>query len=199
MKRRRFFQSIVAAPVASALLAQQQPQPSNQESRPPGAATEDPKLGTITPGEAGEPVIRFFTAEQFAALRRVSDLLMPPMDGMPGAIETRAPEFLDFLIGESLPDLQQIYRSGLDALNAEARRSYNKSFAEVDETQAKALLQPLREPWTYDLPADPLKRFLVTAKVDVRAATTNSREYLTAGSAGGRRMGDQGLYWNSLD
>ena len=90
---------------------------------------------------------------------------MPPMDGMPG--QSVPAEFLDFLIGQSPPGLKHIYRSGFDALNAEARKSYHKSFAEVDGAQAHALLQPLREPWTYELPADRLKRCLVMAKVDV--------------------------------
>ena len=42
--------------------------------------------------------------------------------------------------------------------------------------------RPLRAPWTYDAPADPLARFLAAAKQDVRTATVNSREYNAAGA-----------------
>ena len=46
---------------------------------------------------------------------------------------------------------------------------------------------------------DPLARFLVAAKQDVRTATMNSREWNTAGAAGGRRTGGTGLYWYPID
>jgi hypothetical protein len=62
------------------------------------------------------------------------------------------------------------------------------------------LLAPLREPWTFDPPADPLTRFLRAAKQDVRAATMNSREYAAAaGSSGRRSAAGLGLYWLPLD
>ena len=61
----------------------------------------------------------FFTAQQFAALRKLSDLLHPPANSVPGALEAKAPEFLDFLLGQSSADRQQLYRIGLDGLNAQ--------------------------------------------------------------------------------
>ncbi len=79
-----------------------------------------------------EPDPRFFTAPQFAALRRLSDLLMPAMRGNLGALDTAAPEFLDFLIGVSPVDRQQLYRNGLDTLNARAHKQFGKGFADLD-------------------------------------------------------------------
>jgi len=161
---------------------------------------EVPKLETFVADAAAETMPRFFTAQQFSALSKLSAILMPSMDGAPGAAEARAAEFLDFLIGDSPADRQQVYRAGLDALNAQARKRYGKTFAEVDASQAAALLDPLREPWTFDPPADPLARFLRAAKQDVRTATVNSREYVTAGASTGRRgFGGQGQYWYPLD
>jgi hypothetical protein len=57
----------------------------------------------------------------------------------------------------------------------------------------------LRQPWTYEPPADPLARFLREAKQDVRTATMNSREYASAGSSSGRRGGGLGQYWYPID
>ncbi len=148
---------------------------------------------------AAETTPRFFNTQQFAALRKLSDILMPLINGMPGAIEARAPEFLDFLIGASPADRQQLYKDGLDALNAQARKRFKKSFAEVEESQAGDLLAPLRQPWTSEPPADPLARFLQAAKQDVRTATVNSREYSLAGSSGGRRGGGLGQYWYTIE
>jgi len=124
---------------------------------------------------------------------------MPPLNGSPGALDVGTPEFLDFLINESPADRQQLYRAGLDALNTQSRKLHGRPFAELDASQADALLAPLRQPWQYDPPTDPLAHFLVTAKLDVRTATMNSREWNTAGSAsGGRRIGGTGLYWNTI-
>ncbi len=81
----------------------------------------------------------FFNAQQFAALQKLSDLLMPSLNGIPGALDTHAPEFLDFLIGSSMPDRQQLYRTGLDTLNAQARKRFDRSFAELEAAQARGL------------------------------------------------------------
>jgi hypothetical protein len=199
MKRRKFFQAVAAAGSVPALVGQQppserpSPQPLSQQPQQPPAGT--PKLDTAIADAAAEPLPQFFTAQQFAALRKLSDILQPPVNGTPGAIEAKAPEFLDFLISESPADRKLLYRNGLDAL-------VKAGFTEADSTKAASILASLRAPWTYDAPAEPLARFLRAAKQDVRAATLNSREYNTAGaSAGGgsRRFGAQGLYWVSLD
>jgi hypothetical protein len=128
----------------------------------------------------------FFTPQQFAALRKLSDVLMP------GALDAKSPEFLDFLIGHSPADRQQTYRAGLDALN-------EKGFVELGPSETDTVLSPLREPWTYDPPTDPLARFLREAKQDVRTATVNSREYSAHAPAAGRRFGGSGLYWYPLE
>jgi hypothetical protein len=188
MKRRSFVKALAAAPAVPALFAQQ-----------PAATDELPNL-TMSPAEASTDALpHFFTPSQFAALRKVSVTIMPPADGGPGALEAKTPEFLDFLIGESQADKQQIYKTGLDALNTQANRRYGKAFADLDTTQADELLAPLREPWTYDPPADPIARFLVEAKGDVRTATMNSREYIAFRGGSGGRRGFGGVYWLPLD
>lgn len=198
MKRRRFIQTLAATPaVALPITAESRAQqPGGPQGRP---EVEAPKLEIAVPDIAAEGVPRFFNAQQFAALRKLSDILVPPGNGLPGALEAEAPEFLDFLIGASPADRQQIYKAGLDALNTQSLRQFKKPFAEVDATQSSTLLAPLRQPWTYDPPTDPLARFLREAKQDVRTATQNSRAFVAAGSTGGRRGGGVGQYWYPLD
>jgi hypothetical protein len=206
MKRRRFLKAMVAAPAAPVLFAQQPSAPSTPVSETPVPATSSaslvgdlPKLESTVADVAAEMRPDFFNAQQFAALRKLSDLLMPSLKGQPGALDARAPEFLDFLIESSLPDRRQLYRAGLDALNALARKRFDKSFAELDASQAEALLAPLRQPWTYELPADPLARFLRAAKQDVRTATVNSREWSSSNASSGRRGGGAGQYWYPIE
>jgi hypothetical protein len=157
-------------------------------------------LTPSVPDEAADMMPRFFTPAQFSALRRVSDLLIPAMNGAAGALGAKAPEFLDFLIGESPADRQHVYQAGLDALNQQSTQRFNKPFADLDATQADSFLAPLRRPWTFDEPADPIAAFLRVAKQDVRTATVNSREYSgAAASGGGRRFSGGGFYWYPLD
>jgi hypothetical protein len=201
MKRRRFLQTIAAAPaialpVVPATPAQQSASPANPAPRP---VEEGAKLEYSVQDAAAEILPRFFNARQFATLQRLSDILMPPFNGAPGALDAQAAEFLDFLIGASPAERQQLYRAGLDALNAQAAKRFSKSFAEVDAEQAGELLAPLRQPWTYEPPADPLARFLRAANQDVRTATINSREYSAASSAGGRRASGVGQYWYTIE
>ena len=218
MKRRGFVKTLVALPAVPALADQQQA-PANPQTpvQPPAGGRGGagggrfgqgniPKFELTSTETLGEPVVRFFTAPQFAALRRLSDVLMPPMGGFPGALDCGAPEFLDFLIGSSPADRQSIYRNGLDTLNVRAKKQFSKSFAELDNTQADTVIRPLLAPlpWAYDLPKDPAMRFLAEAHRDIRTATQNSREWAAAGAASGRRGGafgggGGGSYINSID
>ncbi|MEK7831497.1 MAG: gluconate 2-dehydrogenase subunit 3 family protein [Acidobacteriota bacterium] len=197
MKRRRFIQTLAAAPAIAvpASLETNAQQPTGAQR----SQGESPKLETAPLDAVGETTPRFFSAPQLAALRKLSDMILPPLNGMPGALIAGAPEFLDFLIGKSPAERKQLYKAGLDALNAQATRRFGKAFADVTEAQAAELLAPLKQPWTYEPPTDPFARFLREAKQDVRNATINSREYATAGSSGGRRGGGVGQYWYPID
>jgi hypothetical protein len=166
---------------------------------------EYPKIDTAAIDQAGSPVLHFFTARQFAALKRLSDLLMPGGGPAPGAIDSRVPEFLDFLIGQAPTVRQHIYAAGLDALNSLSTVKQSKPFSELDDAAAAELIAPAIKPWSYVPPADPLTHFLEEARRDIRTATMNSREYASnssssdSGGRGGRRQGGMGMYWHSLD
>lgn len=177
MKRRRFVQSISLLYGSPALFAQ-----------------AIAKLDTVATDAAGKPVPKFLPAPQLAALRRLSDLIMPAGSDIPGALEAGAPEFLDFLIGQSPQPVRTLYRSGLEALNTRAMAKYAKTFAALDEAKADVLLSPLHQAWTWKPPADPFADFLRHAKADILMATMNSREWNTAAQRN-RVPGGNGTYW----
>jgi len=149
-----------------------------------------------------ETVPRFFTAPQFQALKKLAGLLVPPLGGNIGALDCDAVEFIDFLVASSPQDRQQLYRSGLDALNAQARKQFGKPFPDLDTRQSDAILKPLvvAVAWAWDPPKDPVKHFIFQAHQDLRTATRNSAEAARAGANSGRRgFGGAGLYWNPID
>lgn len=190
MQRRRFVQAVTSASAAAGTLSAQQP---------PTQA----KINTVPAEAAAEPAARLFTPSQFATLRSLSALLQPAANGRPGAIEAGVPEFLDFLIGVSPTPRQTLYRSGLDHLEAESRRLFQKPFSDLAAAQADKVLRPLLVPWTFDPPKDPHQRFLADVRSDVRTATMNSKEMsqVTAASANRRRRGPGGAapYWLPID
>jgi hypothetical protein len=187
MKRRRFLQALAVTPAVPVLAPRVQAQ---QPAEPPPAA---PPLTYTAPDAAADVTSRFFDARQFRTLRKLGDLLSPSLSGSPNATDARAPEFLDFLIGESSRDRQQLYLTGLDTLEYNAQVRWGKAFADLDASQADEILKPMAQPWSY-VPPDPLTGFLWSAREDVRNATRNSVEWAQSG-----RFGAGGSYWKLVE
>ncbi len=218
MKRRRFVRGLLTVPAIPAAIEagqapppattpQQQPEPkpntpARQESRQPPAV---PKLQVTASDLTAAPSPHFFTETQLATLQKLGEILVPPLKNNPGALEAGAPEFLDFLIGESPAARQKSYQFGLDQLELRAKSRSQKSFARLDEAEAGAILKPLLVArfWPEDLPSDPLQSFVAQVHEDLRTATQNSREWATASEKSGRRFSrgfrGSGYYWNPID
>ncbi len=156
-------------------------------------------LETSVSDEAATISTGFFAPEQLAALRTLGDVIMPALNGKPGASDAEAAEFLDFLISKSPESRQLLYGNGLNALNAASWQRYQKPFGELSTAQAAPLLEPLQQPWTFYPPNDPLAHFLREAKSDIRTATVNSKAYVAASASEGRRFSGMGSYMLPLD
>ncbi len=214
MKRRKFLSTVAVAPVIAAPTLAQTPVPQPPPPTPaaptapsapplqqqPPAAVDVVRLEPVPHDVAGEPVTRFFTAVELATLTRLSGVILPAMNGRPGAIEADVPAFLDFLIGQSPAERQAIYRKGLAGLEQQAQSQFKQAFAALETPQIETLMAPLRQPWTFIPPTEAVPRFLREAKADVRTATQNSREWNAGGTAGaGRRAGGMGQYVYTLE
>jgi hypothetical protein len=198
-------QALAAAPAAPLIAQQATPPPATatppaQGGRGGGPGNGPAMLEVTPPDSVAEPVARFFAPAQFAALHRLSALIQPPMKGNPGALDCGVPEFLDFLIGVSPADRQQLYRTGLDTLNAHAKKQFSKSFADLDDAEAHTIVKPMlvAVPWPKDPPKDALQQFMFAVREDVPMATRNSPEYAAAAANNGRRVGS-GPAWNPID
>jgi hypothetical protein len=153
----------------------------------------------VVPDAVAQTNAHFFTDPQLATLRRLGDVLLPPHKNYPSASSAGAPEFLDFLIGVSPADRQQMYQSGLDRLEAEAKQHFGVSFAAVDASQADQLLRPWLRTWMTDHPpTEPYAQFINLAHSDIRTATVNSQAWSEATTAAGRDE-QMGLYWFPVD
>lgn len=128
-----------------------------------------------------EGVPRFLSKAELVAFADLARTLVPAFDGRPGAVEAEAPQFLDFLLSLSTPEVQQLYRAGL------AR------FAKTKDAT------PLNRAWTYAEPQDAYHRFLRAARTALYQATVNSKPWAEAMSQRSRGSSATGLYWLPLD
>lgn len=205
MRRRDFVRAVVAAVAAPKLLfAQQAGSPA-----PPLAAPVPWTLGLsgVTPipntqiaDALARADLRFFTPAQMATLERLSDVLVPPLGDKPGAVQAETPAFLDFLIGSSPADRRQMYRDGLDWLDAEAKKRFSVPFAQLETTQADSILQPWMRAWMSDHP--PMEAhadFINIAHADIRTATVNSKVWNDAPASPALEATPVGLYWYPIE
>ena len=91
----------------------------------------------ISTGAPSEPV---FTPAQRAAVRALSERVMPTTD-TPGAIAAEVPEFIEKLLADwAYPDDRIPVLAGLDAIEARSMADYGVSAADATEQQQDALL-----------------------------------------------------------
>ena len=154
----------------------------------------------VVPDAIAESKKHFFTETQLATLRRFCQLLMPPLEGHPGAMEAGTPEFLDFLIGISPPDRQEMYRTGLDRLEAEAKAKFGLAFDHAKDEQADKIIRPWLRAWMPDHPpAEQFARFINIAHSDIRFATENSQAWSDAELDAGMAGPQMDAYWYPVD
>ena len=218
MRRRDFVKAMVAAPVtakagwgqqASSLPAATPPTapaaPPATPAQTPYAARrrydfKAPPIVTVVSDAVAETEVRFFSEAQFATLTRLCDLLMPALDGYPGALTASAPEFLDFLVSSSADDTQRLYGSGLDRLHGDAKKKYGAAFADLNDKQADAIVRPALKPWMqWHPPTEPFEHFIAMAHDDIRKATMNSEAWSLAALAAGERTPGVGMFWYPID
>ena len=95
------------------------------------AAPAHPAAGPFRP--------KFFTASEYRAISRLTDLIIPPTD-TPGAAGAGVPEYIDYVVTNN-PEHQAEVREGLAWLDAQR----GKRFVDLTEEEQIELLTPLSE------------------------------------------------------
>jgi hypothetical protein len=224
MRRRDFVKAIVAVPVTAMPMFGQnatatrgektsEPQSTSTATSPPTPETapkqleepqsfgfQSPAIPSTIPDEVATTQQHYFHDEHMTTLRKLGDILLPPLNGYPGSTQACAPEFIDFLISVSPSERQSLYRSGLDRLDAEAHKQFGIPFAHVNAEQADVLLRPWLRTWMVDHPpTEPYAHFINVAHEDIRTATMNSQAWSIAATSAGERAPGIGWYWSPID
>jgi hypothetical protein len=207
MKRRAILRGLITIPAAVAVPSQvfshqgEEKTAVREKGLPAGpplvapGPSETPVTPVSAPDMSADMLVRTFNAEQYAALSKLSELIAPSQEDVPGAREGDVAAFLDFLIGASSEKTTQLYKQGLDQLNSESRRRYGKIFSDIGVDEARPILASLDQPWQNSDPGELLPEFLRTARADIIRATLNSRSYIDAVSQLRRSRQGSGFYW----
>lgn len=95
-----------------------------------------------SPGAEAPPAApRFFTPEEFAAVSRIADLIIPAT-ATPGAVAAGVPAYIDSVVAAA-EQHQETFRGGLRWLDRTSRRRHGKAFVNLTEPQQIAILTPL--------------------------------------------------------
>lgn len=80
-----------------------------------------------------------FTAHEYATLRRLAEMIMPPDEHSKSALEAGAPEFIDLLSSGS-DELAAIFTGGIGWLDDQMRHRYQAAFVDASAAQQTEML-----------------------------------------------------------
>src|SRR5690349_9746548 len=87
----------------------------------------------------GEYKPKALTAHEYATVRRLAELMVPPDERSKGALEAGAPEFIDFLCAAN-SELATIYTGGIAWLDANMKRQHQVAFLDATPERQTAML-----------------------------------------------------------
>jgi hypothetical protein len=87
----------------------------------------------------------FFTADEYATVRALAELVIPRDGRSGGALDAQVPEFMDFILADT-PEMQTGIRGGLAWLDTEARRRSGRGFVELTDGARRAILDDIAWP-----------------------------------------------------
>jgi Gluconate 2-dehydrogenase subunit 3 len=206
MRRRDFVRALFSLFVA-AKTARAQERLNDPTLPPPapvpwtlGLNSKTPMPVTELADQVAAENLIFFSPVQMRTLTRLCGVLLPPLNGKPGAVEAQTPMFLDFLIGSSPDKRQKVYADGLDWLEKTAQANHKTGFAQLDDAQIGEIIQPWFRAWMSDHPpAEAHADFINTAHDDIRTATVNSKAWDDVPSVGAEPATEEGIYWLPID
>jgi gluconate 2-dehydrogenase gamma chain len=106
-----------------------------------GGIVSAPAIMGVLKGCTAKPSIdwkpEFFSADQAGVISEVAEIIIPKTS-TPGAKEAGVPQFIDLMLKDVYgKEDQDRFLDGLKAFDEDAKKTYDDSFAELDEEQRK--------------------------------------------------------------
>ncbi len=138
MDRRSAIKWILAASATVPFLKSESFAQSGPAIPTPNGIGADPNL--VIPEKAPWP--RILTEEQRETVTALADVILPRVDESPAASELKVPDFIDEWVSAPYPDYvsdREVVLPGLDWIDAESRKRFQKRFHELSDTQQTAI------------------------------------------------------------
>ena len=92
------------------------------------------------PGAAQPQRPKFFTEAQAAIVDRLADIIIPADEQSPGAHDAGVVRYLDLLAAASPAGRQQMWRRGIEAVDAAAHSRFGRGFSECTRAQQEEIV-----------------------------------------------------------
>lgn len=111
-----------------------------------GCSTDDVNKAARKADTAATPFTpQFFTAEEFAMVGLLADMIIPRDARSGSATDAGVPAFMDFMMAD-VPTSQKQMREGLTWLDAESTRRHGKPFRSLTDLERSAIADDLAWP-----------------------------------------------------
>lgn len=138
MRRREALKTIV---IGGATAAMGEPRDLLRAANLPQNTAERRPSPGLTAGSSFTP--KYFSQHEFAVISRLADLIIPRDTG-PGALDARAPEYIDLQISE-MPDTQTQASGGVQWLDRYCNEQFGKAFLDCSLAQQTQVLDQLAD------------------------------------------------------
>lgn len=105
---------------------------------------------------------KFFTPVEAAAVERLADIILPADAESPGAQEAGVLRYIDLIVQYGDAAQKQAWRSGLQAVSAEATRRFRQPFEKLTRAQQEQIVAGMAE--NEGKRTDPVGEFFVPLK-----------------------------------
>lgn len=147
IKRRQMLQLLGATPAVALTWNSGTAEAAAIEEQAKSGAASAAKAGAKPGFKGAKP--RFFTAQEYATVTMLSDIIIPKDARSGGAVEAGVPEFIDYTLQETLsdqPERQTAIRGGLRWLDKECLDRFEKTFTACTDAQRTQVLDDIAWP-----------------------------------------------------
>ena len=135
--RRQMLKTLAAAPAALAFTW------TMEEAAEASTQSQQARANAAASKTAYKP--RFFTAHEYATIVLLGDMILPKDARSGSASEAGAPEFIDHIVAEQ-PARQVAMRGGLQWLDRECVKRFDKKFLACADTERRLVLDDIAWP-----------------------------------------------------
>jgi gluconate 2-dehydrogenase gamma chain len=147
MKRRQVLQILGTTPAVALTLKSIGEAGEQQPATPHAGAHPAPKAEGAAAKGPHKP--QFFTPHEYATVTLLADLIIPKDDHSGSASDAGVPEYMDYSLHETFadqPERQVAMRGGLQWLDRESRKRFQKNFIDATSAQRTELLDDIAYP-----------------------------------------------------